>query len=363
MSNAPKVCVVTPVFNGGRFLADAIESVRAQSYRNWEYIIADNCSTDDTVAIAQRYAALDPRIRVVRTEPHLPVIANWNRALRLVPADCAYIKELHADDLLLPNCLSEMVRFLESHPTAAIVSSYEMYDAAVSNTGVPLGQSLLPGDHVIARTLLNEWYLFGSPSSVMLRAERVRAMGERYYDESLRHADIDACFRMIKGRDFGFIHQVLSCTRTHGESQTNTFTARYSTIVLESLCLLRKYGPDQLDQDTYRRTHRAALWHYRRRIARRLIGGGGPSYWRYHRDKLTGFGYRLGPRDVVFGIAAELTLWAVDLRHAGRSTAKLSRKIARSLRAHIGKKDGEGRRSWLARPAALGSSFVKSLFG
>jgi len=109
----PKVTVVTPVYNGAKFLSEAIESVLAQTYSNWEYIIVDNSSSDDTLAIAERHAARDPRIKVHRATPHLPVIAHWNRAFRLIPADTVYGKELHADDILFPNCLAEMVAFME----------------------------------------------------------------------------------------------------------------------------------------------------------------------------------------------------------------------------------------------------------
>ncbi|NIV53907.1 MAG: glycosyltransferase, partial [Gammaproteobacteria bacterium] len=60
----PFVSVVTPVYNGAKFLPECIESVLAQSYTNWEYIVVNNKSTDDTLAIAEDYARRDPRVRV-----------------------------------------------------------------------------------------------------------------------------------------------------------------------------------------------------------------------------------------------------------------------------------------------------------
>ena len=68
MKPQPLVSVVTPVFNGGKFLGECIDSVLAQTYTNWEYVIVDNCSTDATLEIAQRYAAADPRIRVYHND-------------------------------------------------------------------------------------------------------------------------------------------------------------------------------------------------------------------------------------------------------------------------------------------------------
>jgi glycosyltransferase involved in cell wall biosynthesis len=326
------VAIVTPVYNGARFLADAVDSVLSQTYTNWDYIIVDNGSTDDTFAIAQRRAARDPRIRAVRL-PHLPIMDNWNRALGLAATDAAYIKELHADDLLMPNCLAEMVALMERHPSAGMASSYCLYDAAVSNVGVPLGAELLPGRNVIRGTLLGQWYLFGNPSSVIIRHDVVRAMGPEFYDPDLRHADVDVWYRILERHDFGFLHQVLSCERTHDESQTNTFTARYSTLALEHFCFLRRYGPRHLDPAAYERGHRRLLNDYRRRVARRMAGGAGRHYWRYHSRRLAGFGYRLGIDDLAIGIALELGRWVIDARHSAASRAKLVNKVRRRVLA------------------------------
>ena len=60
----PLVSIVTPVYNGEKFLADCIESILAQSYENWEYIIVNNCSTDRSLAIAEKYAEKDARIKI-----------------------------------------------------------------------------------------------------------------------------------------------------------------------------------------------------------------------------------------------------------------------------------------------------------
>lgn len=359
----PKVAIVTPVYNGAAFLAEAIESVLAQSYGDWEHVIADNGSTDETFAVAQRYAARDPRIRALRTLPHLPIMDNWNRAFGLVSESAAYVKELHADDLLMPNCLAEMVALMERRPGAGMVGSYALYDAAVSNVGVPVGQELIAGHEVIRRTVLGEWWLFGAPSNVMLRHSVLRDMGPEIYDRTLRHADIDLWYRILDRHDFGFVHQVLSCERTHDESQTNTFTARYSTIALEHFGLLRRYGPRVLDKASFARAHQRQLSDYRRRVARRLCGGGGRDYWRYQNAQLALFGYRLGIGDVAAGAVMEAAAWLCDPQHATASWAKFVEKLLRQVGGSGRRLSGAIWRTLLTRHRLLRGRLYRDLHG
>src|SRR3974377_1559809 len=96
----PLVSVLTPVYNGAEFLAECIESVLAQTYTSWDYTIIDNCSSDESLAVAQSYAARDHRIRVVRNERFLPIIQNHNNAIRQISPASKYCKFVFADDWL-----------------------------------------------------------------------------------------------------------------------------------------------------------------------------------------------------------------------------------------------------------------------
>jgi glycosyltransferase involved in cell wall biosynthesis len=74
----PLVSIVTPVFNGAKYLSECIESALHQTYRNWDYTVIDNCSTDESLIIAQKYAARDARIRVVTNGRFLSILENHN---------------------------------------------------------------------------------------------------------------------------------------------------------------------------------------------------------------------------------------------------------------------------------------------
>ena len=124
--NQPLVSVVTPVYNGERYLSDCIESVIRQTYKHWEYVIVNNCSTDGTAKIAENYASKDNRIRVSHNREFLNIIPNWNHALRQISPDSKYCKVLHADDLLFPECIEQMVELAETNPSVNIVASYRV---------------------------------------------------------------------------------------------------------------------------------------------------------------------------------------------------------------------------------------------
>src|ERR1044071_3944387 len=96
-SNSPKVTVLTPAYNEAKYIATCIESVLAQTYQNWEYIIVDNCSKDGTLEVARRYELRDKRIRVIHNETLLPQAKNFNFAVTQISADSEYCKFVQGD--------------------------------------------------------------------------------------------------------------------------------------------------------------------------------------------------------------------------------------------------------------------------
>lgn len=119
-SMKPKVTVYIPCHNYGRFLAQALESVLGQSCKDWELIIVDDGSVDETATIADRYADLHPdRIRVFRHSPTRGLQACANLALEAARGD--YIMRLDADDFLDESALLVLAAYLDHHPEVALV--------------------------------------------------------------------------------------------------------------------------------------------------------------------------------------------------------------------------------------------------
>lgn len=117
------VSIITPCYNSAKFIANTIVSVIAQTYENWEMLIVDDCSTDNSAEIIQSYSAIDNRIKYFKTEspsgsPTRP------RNLGIEKAKGRYIAFLDSDDLWLPNKLEKQISLLRDNPRVAIAYSY-----------------------------------------------------------------------------------------------------------------------------------------------------------------------------------------------------------------------------------------------
>ena len=122
MNNQPLVSAIAIFLNEEKFLAEAIESVIAQTYSNWELLLVDDGSTDASTAIAKQYAARYPdKIRYLEHPHHQNCGMSASRNLGLTHARGKYISPLDGDDVWLPKKLEQQVAILEAHPQAAMV--------------------------------------------------------------------------------------------------------------------------------------------------------------------------------------------------------------------------------------------------
>lgn len=321
----PLISVVIPVFNGAAFLAEAIASVLGQSYERFELVIVDNCSDDGTAAIAAEAAQRDGRVRVVTNTRHLPMMANWNAAMAQVSAEAQYVKVLHTDDLLFPECLERMVAVAEAHPEVVVVGAYRLFDGKVDLDGLPFPDTLVPGRAVVRASLRQEIHVFGSPSSTLLRAAAVRAQ-PAFYNEANIHADTEACYRLLLQGDWGQVHQVLTYTRRHLK-QNSTRTRRLDTHRAASLGDLLRYGPQVFDSAEQRAELQRQLDNYYRFLAGARLAGR-REVLDYHREALAGLGHPISLRRLVLAVAALLAERALDPRRFTQARRWSQRRAA-----------------------------------
>jgi glycosyltransferase involved in cell wall biosynthesis len=328
LESQPLVSVLTPVYNGERYLTECIESVLAQTYQNFEYCIINNCSTDRTLEIAQAYAERDRRIRIHNNSDFVGCDANGNIAFRQISPDSKYCKMVHADDWLFPECIERMVDLAEAHPTVAIVGSYGLRNKRVSWDGLLYPSTVLPGREICRNALLGGPYVFGSPTTTLICADEVRKR-PAFYNEANPHCDIEVCLDILRDRDFGFVHQVLTFTREHAQAES-TFSKRFGTDYLGTLEHLTKYGRTYLRDEEYELCMKQCWEKYYAFLGSRwTFGKNEKGFWEFHRSVLSRLGYSLRMGKVATAALGEVLDLALNL-------LKTSKRIARRLSHLLG---------------------------
>jgi len=303
----PLVSVVTPVYNGAEYLEECIESVLRQTYENWEYVVVDNCSTDGTLELARSYESRDTRVRIVAADLFVGAIENQNRAVREISPASKYTKVLHADDWLFPECLERMVDLAESNPTVGVVSAYRLEETRVTLDGLPHSITVLPGREVARSTLLANPYpfLFGSPSSVLIRSDLIRAGDPFYNEDNPWNEDTEACLESLKVSDFGFVHQVLTFSRRPEGSPFSQHT-RVGAYLPGEIGLLEKFGRTFLTEAEYERRLTVLLASYCIFFLTNVRKLADPNFRSYHRTALREVAPAINPRDVLAGVRLQL---------------------------------------------------------
>lgn len=301
----PFVSVLTPVYNGEKYLVECIESVLAQTYGNWEYVIVNNQSTDRSLKIAQKYAAQDSRIKIHNNESHLPVLDNLNNTFQQMSSESKYCKVIHADDWMFPECVSKMVRIAETYPEVGIISSYRLVETQVGLDGIPYPSHHTPGKKICRDYLLHENYYFGAPSNILIRSDLIRKRDEIYNPEYLQ-SDITACLDLLQESDFGFVHQVLTFTRRHSETVTQTQAKKYSAHMFGLLKMMIDYGPVYLDEKEFRRRYMSKLNAFYIQFARDIYSHGFREVYQRHISELESLDLPFKRRKLAFYLFREL---------------------------------------------------------
>lgn len=206
----PKVTVCLPTYNRSGYLSQCLASVLAQTFRDFEVIVSDNCSPDDTAEIVGAFR--DARIRYVRNPRNIGVFPNMNQCLELARGQ--YVCIVHDDDLYEPRFLEREVEMLDRHPMAAFVHcatcEIDKDGRRVRLVRAYSEDCLLEGKAEFIR------YLGGHNvccSTVMVRGDLYRKMGG--FDASLMCSDWLMWLRLCLEGDVAYLAEPLASLRIH----------------------------------------------------------------------------------------------------------------------------------------------------
>ena len=166
------------------------------------------------------------------------------------------------------------------------MSSYSIFGTEVSNCGLPFPRSIVSGRESCRLHLIDGLYLFGSPTSLLFRADIVRKRTP-FFSETY-HPDTEACYEILQDSDFGFIHEILTFMRKDNDSISSVQRRRFNPVLLGVFEFLNKYGNLYLDPADERCT--AGTRYLRtdifKSLGREYLRNRDADFWAYHRQGL-----------------------------------------------------------------------------
>jgi GT2 family glycosyltransferase len=234
ITSTPAISVLMPVYDAGRFLAPAIDSILAQTFSDFELIAIDDGSRDGSGEVLAQFAARDSRIRVF-AQDNQGIVATLNRALQLARAPL--LARMDADDLSRPDRFAKQIGFLRQHPDVAAVSGAIDY---VDESGTYLRSAFFPTlPATIAAELLQRPCVCHAP--VMARTAVLRSLGG--YRKQVQYAeDYDLFLRMSEVAQIANLPDVLYAVRLHPLtiSARHTIAQELAALAARGAALLRR---------------------------------------------------------------------------------------------------------------------------
>jgi glycosyltransferase involved in cell wall biosynthesis len=185
----PKISVVMSVYNGEKYLREAIESILNQTFKDFEFVIVDDRSTDKTSEIINEYFQKDNRIKVIKNDRNMGLTRSLNKAINQSSGN--YIARMDADDIAIKERLEKQVDFMERNPDVVLLGT-AFYE--IDEYGKELSRKFFPTTDRDIRKILIKYNPF-CHASVVMRHSAFDKIG--LYDESiLKTQDYDLWFRL-----------------------------------------------------------------------------------------------------------------------------------------------------------------------
>ena len=201
------VTIVTPVHNSEKYLTNTIASVKSQTYANWEHILVDDCSTDESAEIIKKHIAQDRRIQYHRLPKNSGAGIARNKAIELAQGD--YIAFLDSDDLWRPEKLFKQLTFMQANDYKFSFTSYEL----MSETGEPLSKKVIAKEQVTYDSAL-----YKNPIGCLTVMYDVSFFGKQYMPAIRKRQDYALWLKLLKKTNGYGLQESLAFYRTGNAS-------------------------------------------------------------------------------------------------------------------------------------------------
>lgn len=254
--NNVTISICIPIYNGEKHLTTCLQSVINQTFDNFEVILVDDMSTDNSLEIAQKYTLLDSRFKLKKNSENLGLVGNWNRCIDL--AEGKWIKFLFQDDYLEPTCIEEFSKFADNtysliacrrHIIFESVSkktelSYKSFTENLSLDAIFEGKTSIPRS-IFCKAVYD--YLghnfIGEPTAVMFRKDII-SKHKSFNPKLIQLCDLEFWTRIASNYGLRYIPKNLATFRVHenATSAINKTNRNFRTVTIDRLILLNEYA-------------------------------------------------------------------------------------------------------------------------
>jgi len=249
----PKISICVPTYNGEKYLKETLKSILSQTYNNYEVLIVDDQSTDNTWEISKDFFNRDSRIQTYKNNENLGLVENWNRCIELASGD--WIKFVFQDDIIKSDCLEKMIKnaTLENplifchrdffFSPAVDIKTREFY-ANTPNLEDYFSKSCTISPQKISKMALNIGSnFFGEPTSTLIHKSVFNTYG-LFNKNMVQMCDLEFWIRVGSNTGIQYLHEPLVTFRVHEHStssKNHQLANHFKTEYIDLLILLHEY--------------------------------------------------------------------------------------------------------------------------
>jgi glycosyltransferase involved in cell wall biosynthesis len=231
--NRPIITICIPVYNGDKFIIDALNSIKDQTYTNFVCHIVNNASTDKTKDLVTEFIKNDHRFIIHSYDEFIDMVGNWNRTVRYISDETKYFHVIQADDIIVPDCLESHISLMEKYPGAGLASSFRLAGKKIKGYGLDyFDGNYRNGKEILLKQLKREISVVGNVTQNFYRVEHLKKLPfypEIFIPEDF-HFDNRLALEVLLISDMVFTFKILSLTkRKHSESATITTVRKFNT--------------------------------------------------------------------------------------------------------------------------------------